>query len=94
MRRRLPIVQARSASIGVVRLVDVVAVEAEAGFEAQRIAGAEADRRIPPARPSSRRANPVRIIGGQRNLEPVLAGIAGARHQAVPAVDRDLRGAS
>ena len=41
---RLPIVQARPASTGVVVVVDVVAVEAEPGFEAQRIARAEPDR--------------------------------------------------
>src|SRR5205085_599319 len=58
------------------RLVDVVAVEAQPGFEAQRVARAEPDRRD-----LGLRQQPLgdsdRIAGGERNLEAVLAGIAG-----------------
>ena len=41
-RRRLLIDQVRPASTGVVSLVDIVAVKAEAGLEPQRVARAEA----------------------------------------------------
>ena len=72
------------------RLVDVVAVEAEAGLEPQRIAGAEADRlcaRIA-GQPLPKRR---RMIGMHSDLEAVLAGVAGAADVALDAVERHDR---
>ena len=68
------------------RLVEVVAVERQPGFEPQRIARAEPDRlhlRLGEQRPRDR----LRVLGGDGNLESVLAGIAGARDGAVDAVE-------
>ena len=55
-----------------------MAVEAEARLESQRVAGAQADR-LDLASASSSRANASTSLGGKRNLEAVLAGVAGAR---------------
>ena len=64
------------------RLVDVMAIEAEARLEPQRIAGAEPDRLDLGS--ASRGLHQLRrILGGDRDLEAVLAGIAGARDMAV-----------
>ena len=58
-------------------LVHVVAIEIHAGLEAQRVPGTETAgshtggiQRLP---------NPLRLRRGQHDLEPVLAGVAGAR---------------
>ena len=68
-----PTIQPRSASITVVVLVDVVAVQAHRGFEAQRVARAEAGRdqavrlaRLAAARPTRARA----IAGGTITSKP------------------------
>ena len=68
------------------RLVEFVAVEAEAGLQPQRVARAEADRldlalRQQPARERHG------VFGGQRNLKTVLAGVAGARDRHVEPVE-------
>ena len=67
-------------------------VEAEPGFEAQRVARAEPDRHDlrlaqQPLGDSGR------LLGRHRDLEPVLAGIAGAGDAAQRAGDRHLGGA-
>jgi hypothetical protein len=72
------------------RLVNVVPVKAEPGLEAQRVAGAKANRpdfRLSKQHLSNRR----RIISPQRNLEAVLAGVAGAGDQAHTSVEGGLR---
>ena len=83
------------AEIGLDRrggLVDVVAIEAEAGLEPERIARAEPDRlhlRLGEERPGEG----LGMVGGDRDLEAVLAGVAGAGDVAVGAVERGARGA-
>ena len=81
------------AEIGLDRrrgLVDVVAVEAEAGLEPQRIAGAEADRQH--LRLGEERAGEgLGMVGLHRDLEAILAGVAGAGDVAVDAVERGAR---
>src|SRR5690606_26978197 len=69
-------------------LVEIVAVEAETGFQAQRIARAEAGRRHFRLRQQAarQRLGPARRHG---YLVAVLAGVAGAADQAVDAVERD-----
>ncbi len=70
-------------------LVDVVAVEAQPGFEAQRIARAEADRHH--LRLGQQPLGQSRRVGRrQRNLEPVLAGIARAGDEASAPVERQF----
>ena len=64
-------------------LVEFVAVEAEAAFQPQRIARAEADR-LHPLIPKQGGPERFRIRVGDRDLKPVLAGIARARE-----LDRD-----
>ena len=63
------------------RLVELVAVEAQARFEPQRIARAEADRRDFGIGEQPPREG-LRLVGGQRDLETVLAGVAGARDES------------
>ena len=58
-------------------LVDVVAVEAEARLQAQRVARAEADRLHAVLRQQQLRQR-LRVLRRNRDLEAVLAGIAGA----------------
>ena len=66
------------------RAVDVVAVEAEPGLEAQRVAGAEADGQD--LRVGEQGLGDVdRVLGPERDLEAVLAGIAGARDDRLDA---------
>jgi len=86
-RRFLAIVQASPASTGVVVLVNIVSIEAEASLKAQRVAGAEADRRhlrLAQQRLGDRH----RIAGFHRQFEPVLAGIARPGHHARRAGNR------
>mmetsp|Transcript_22506 Transcript_22506/g.59138 ORF Transcript_22506/g.59138 Transcript_22506/m.59138 type:complete len:468 (-) Transcript_22506:27-1430(-) len=78
------------------RVVQVVAVEAEAGLEAERVARAEADgphllvrqHRVP--QPDHL------VLGagalGNRNLEAVLAGVAAAADEAIDPTDRERLG--
>src|SRR5262249_10866559 len=62
---------------GARRLVDVMAVKTEARFEPQGITGAKTDRLN--LRLSEQRLDKVaHLKGADRNLEPVLAGIARA----------------
>ena len=81
------------------QLVDVIAVEAQACFQPQRIACAETggdDFGFVQNALSQR----LGAFGGKRDLEPILAGVAGARDQAGDpcesdrghAHERDLRG--
>ena len=80
-RRAFCIAHSSAASTGVVVGVDVVAVETQAGFETQRIAGAEADRHD-----IGMFENPAGHVfsrcGRDGNLKAVLAGIARARDDA------------
>src|SRR6185312_5332017 len=73
------------------RIVDVVAVERHSHLETQGITGAEPGRRYG-ARPIARRREcaPQRdgVAGGHIQLEPVLAGVAGARDDGRNAGDR------
>ena len=90
-RRRLPIVQASPASIGRDLGGQLVAVEAKAGLEPQGVARAEAGRldlRLVQQHARERR----RVLGRDRDLEAVLAGIAGARDPAAVAGDAKLGG--
>ena len=66
------------AITGVVVAVEIVAVERQAGLEPQQIARAEADRLDRAGRRRARRRAARRRAAGDRNLEPVLAGIARA----------------
>ena len=75
---------AGTASTGVRGLVDVMAVEAKPGFQAQRIARAQADRHAPRVRPAAC-ARRLGRVGRRRDLEAVLAGIAGAADVAARA---------
>ena len=64
------------------QFVEVVAVEAKPGLQPQRVAGAEADRddlRLL----DQAVGQGFGLVGGNRNLEAVLAGVAGAGNQAV-----------
>jgi len=72
------------------RGVDIVAIEAETGFEAQRIAGAQADR-LDLRLGQKLAGDGIGGIGRRRNLEAVAAGIAGTRDVAARAVDRRRR---
>ena len=81
-------------------LVDVVAVEAEAGLEPQRVARAEADRLHARPAASSSLARSAASFGGHRDLEAVLAGVARAarcgsrsrrRGRWPPVMKRELR---
>ena len=68
------------------RLVDVVAVEAKARLQPQRVARAEADRLHALLR--QQQARQLLGLGGRnRNLEAVLAGVARARDVAVELAD-------
>jgi hypothetical protein len=60
--------------------VDVVAVEAEAGFEAQRVTGAEADR-LDVGMLEQALGDVLGHVGWNRDLVAVLAAVAGARDQ-------------
>src|SRR6185503_17195142 len=66
------------------RLVHVLAVEVHAGLETQRIAGAEAAGLH--ARLDERRPQRLDMRRRQRDLEAVLAGVAGARDEVFDAV--------
>ena len=69
-------------------LIDVVAIQAEPGFQPQRVPGAKAGGchlRFGQQRIGERGG----AGSGQRNLEPVFAGIARARHQAFDTGNRD-----
>ena len=68
------------------RGVDVVAVKAKPGLEPQAVARAEPDRQHVGI-VQQRRRQRFGVVGRHRNLKAVLAGIAGARHEAVEAVD-------
>ena len=69
--------------------VDVVPVQAEPSFETQRIAGAKADRHY--FRFGEQPLGQTKRVGGrQRDLEPVLAGIARAGDQALPPVEHQF----
>ena len=68
--------------------VDVVAVEAEAGFEAQRIARAQADR-LDLRLGQKLARDGIGGIGRRRDLEAVAAGVARTRDVAARAVDHD-----
>ena len=70
------------------RGVDVVAVEAEAGFEAQRIAGAQADR-LDLGLGQQLAGDGLGGVGRRRDLVAVAAGVARARDVAARAVDHD-----
>ena len=70
------------------RLVELVAVEAQARFEPQRIARAEADRRDLRIGQQPPREG-FRLVGGQRDLESVLAGVAGARDECGEPAERE-----
>ena len=70
------------------RGVDVVAVEAEAGFEAQRIARAQADR-LDLGLGQQLAGDGLGGVGRRRDLEAVAAGVARARDVAARAVDHD-----
>ena len=74
------------------RLVHVLAVEVHAGFEAQRVARAEARRACTPAAAS---ALPQlrRVRRRQHDLEAVLAGVAGARDEELAPRRRHRRAA-
>ena len=66
--------------------VDVMAVEAEPGFQPQAVARAEPDRQhVADCRAAPRQR--LGMSGRDGNLETVLAGIAGARDEAVDAHD-------
>ncbi len=56
-----------------------MAIEAEPGFQPQRVAGAEADQRHF-RRLKQAAGEGFGHLGGQRNLIAVLAGVAGARN--------------
>ena len=68
-------VHSSCASTGEVVLVDIVAVEAEACLEPERVAGAEAGRRHLLGRQQGA-GELDRVLAGDRDLEAVLAGIA------------------
>ena len=68
------------------RGVDVVAVEAEPGFQPQAVAGAEADRHHVRVF-QQRLGEALGIRSGHRNLKTVLAGIARARDETGEAGD-------
>ena len=87
-RRSLPMLHSRPASIGRGRGVDVVAVETEAGLEAQRIAGAQTDR-LHFRLGQKLAGDGIRGVGRRRDLEAVAAGVARARDVAARAVDHD-----
>src|SRR5882757_6913940 len=70
------------------RGVYVVAVEAETGFEAERIARAQTDR-LDLRLGQKLARDGIGGIGRRRNLEAVAAGIARARDVAARAVDHD-----
>jgi hypothetical protein len=61
-----------------------VTIEAKPGFQPQAVARAKADRQHVGIAEQHRRQR-FGIGGRHRNLEPVLAGVAGARHEAVEA---------
>ena len=65
-----------------------------AGFQPQRIARAEADRLRPSGRRAARWRQLLGLVGGHRDLEAVLAGIARARDDAGDTVQIDSRGTS
>ncbi len=65
---------------------DIVAVEAKPGLEPQAVAGAKPDRQHV-LMTQQRGGECFGLIGRNRNLKTVLAGIAGARHEAVDAHD-------
>ena len=69
------------------RLVDVVAVQPHRGFEAQRVARAEAARDDVgrPARLEQRLPHAVGHVRRHEDLEAVLAGVAGARDRGAGA---------
>jgi hypothetical protein len=69
--------------------VDVVAVEAQARLEPQRVARAEAGGRDLGLGEQGARER-LGLGGGDRDLEAVFAGVAGARREAGDAVDRRL----
>ena len=71
------------------RVVDVVAVEAHGGLEAQRVAGAEAGRDdvLVPARLENRVPDRDGLLRRHEHLEAVLAGVAGPRDGAAHAGD-------
>ena len=68
------------------RGVDVVAIETEPGFQPQAVARAETDRKHIRVF-QQRRHQRLGLCGRNRNLKAVLAGIAGARDEAVEAGD-------
>ncbi len=68
------------------RGVDVVAIEAKPGLEPQAVARAKPDRQHVAVVEQFRRQR-FGVVGRNRNLKAVLAGIAGARDEAVDAVD-------
>ena len=69
--------QPRPAEIASVSRRDVVAVEREAGLEAERVARAEAARRDAPC--EDRVPELDRVIFRAAELDALLAGVAGAR---------------
>ena len=70
------------------RAVDVVPVEAEPGLEPQRVAGAEPDgQHLGMA--EQRLGDGGRVLGAERDLEAVLAGIARARDDRLDAAGLD-----
>ena len=80
-RRRAWMVQASPASIGAGGAVEVVAVEAEPGLEPQRVAGGQPGERH--LRLGQQRLGQFgRPVGGDGDLEAVLAGVAGAADAA------------
>src|SRR5205814_9195689 len=61
--------------------IDIMTVEAQPGLEAPRLASAGPERRY--LRLGQQPLGDThRLIGGQRNLEPVFAGVARAGHRA------------
>src|SRR5690606_37361696 len=70
------------------RLVDVLAVQAQARLEPQRVAGAQASRLDLGLGEQTARQR-LHVCGGHRDLEPVLAGVAGAGDQGGHAVEHE-----
>src|SRR6267378_7766479 len=62
------------------------------GFEPQRVARAETDR-LDLARREQRASEPLRIFCGYRDFVAILAGVAGARDEALGTRDRKRAGA-
>src|SRR5438874_13012021 len=67
--------------------VDIVAIEAKACLQPQTVARAQPDRQHVTVR-KQRFREPFGVLGRNRNLEPVLAGVARTRDEAIYEIGR------